>query len=242
MNATHFINRPLCVVWSKYCLLFQPPPVASPLNAARNISTHDIYQHPITTRPRGTLSNQNSNKRRPFVSGFALTLVCRFRFSRGDELNNTSICCIEMIKEWVWGVCKSVARLCFHLWPNAGTVVARWPQPTCPRKESTFAEEECGRRGREPCVKLWQWQHECRRIREEGKVSPLLQLFGLPGTCLIFFHPQTFCLRHSHFFFDGLKLHIRPQPCRRTWAPNRGPSTKMTTSYTRWLVCDVTAL
>lgn len=57
------------------------------------------------------------------------------------------------------------------------------------------------------------------------------------------------CWDYFELFFNrafgfNIVVHIaRPQhtlePCRRTWVPNPGPSTRMIMSYRRWLVCNV---
>lgn len=57
-------------------------------------------------------------------------------------------------------------------------------------------------------------------------------------SCLDYF---DFFLRAAFGFNTFLQIarpEQTPQPCRRTRAPNPGPSTKMIMSYTRWLVCD----
>lgn len=68
--------------------------------------------------------------------------------------------------------------------------------------------------------------------------------FAKKGKC----RPCWSCLDYFDFFsrtvfaFTTSEQIVRPQqiaqPCRRTWAPKPGPSTKMIMNYTRWLVCD----
>lgn len=67
--------------------------------------------------------------------------------------------------------------------------------------------------------------------------------FAKKGKC----RPCSSCLDYFNFFLRtfsgfGAFLQIRPQQtaqsCRRTRAPNLGPSTRMIMSYTRWLVRD----
>lgn len=67
--------------------------------------------------------------------------------------------------------------------------------------------------------------------------------FAKKGKC----RPCWPCLDYFDFFLHAVfgfttflqivRPQQTPQPCRRTWAPNPGPSTKMIMSYTRWLVC-----
>lgn len=57
-------------------------------------------------------------------------------------------------------------------------------------------------------------------------------------SCLDYFDFFSRAAFGFNIFLQIARPEQTPQPCRRTRAPNPGPSTKMIMSYTRWLVCD----